>query len=501
MKVVEVDTLFSRFRTIVERFPEHSAIVEDSRRISYRALLDSVQAVAAMLLSTGVRRGDAIAVVLPNGRHFVTTFLAIAQVGGIALPLNPSLRELELTHVMRDAKVSLAVTSRELRPKCAAALSSATGQRTEAVVALEESPPPQEVCETQRKGEMSSGEEAQPFEPALYLYSSGSTGLPKRVARTHFNLLYEVDRLIEALNLNPSDRVLGVAPFSHTNGLIRSMIASVLSGATLVPVAQFERRTVGRLVERDAATVFIGVPFMFAMLAETRWPQPVNLSSLRLCISSSAPLPPVVSRRFHKQYGIYVRQLYGTTETGTISANLSAEPENFLDSVGRPLEGLEVEVFSEDRRGVEIGEVGEIGIKSPAAAKQYSGSEGESNRAFWNGYFFPADIGRKNKDGQIYLVGRKSLFINRGGYKVSPYEVEALLQEHPKVLEAGVVGVDTAYGDQKIKAVIVLAEPCEESDIIEYCKTRIAEFKIPSIVEFRARLPKGPTGKILRKEL
>src|SRR5262249_54933548 len=148
-----------------------------------------------------------------------------------------------------------------------------------------------------------------------------------RIQRSQAQVIWEVERLATAVGLSPQDRVLGAAPFSHTNGLLRSMVAAILSGAVLVPVPQFERRAVGRVIQDNAITVFIGVPFMFAMLAETRWPAPVDFSSLRLCLSSSAPLKLDTSQRFRERYGVAVRQLYGTTETGTIALDVGDGPE------------------------------------------------------------------------------------------------------------------------------------------------------------------------------
>jgi long-chain acyl-CoA synthetase len=162
---------------------------------------------------------------------------------------------------------------------------------------------------------------------------------------------------------------------------------------------------------------------------------------------------------------------------------------------------LFVDIFSEDRRLVRAGQEGEIGIKSPAATRDYPGLAEQTREAFWNGYFFPGDIGRKDAEGHIYLVGRKSLFINRVGYKVNPSEIEAVVEQHSKVKEAAVIGVETQYGDQKIKAVVVPAEPVDERDIIEFCRYHVADFKVPSVVEFRTELPKSSTGKILRKAI
>jgi long-chain acyl-CoA synthetase len=169
--------------------------------------------------------------------------------------------------------------------------------------------------------------------------------------------------------------------------------------------------------------------------------------------------------------------------------------------MGSPLEGVEVEIFTEARERVAIGEAGEIGIRSPSAATGYAGLPEQTRESFWNGYFFPGDIGRKDAEGRVYLIGRKSLFINRGGFKVNPYEVEAVIRRHPGVREVAVVGVETPYGDQKVKAVIVLTAPCAETEIIDFCRESLADYKVPSIVEFRTELPVSSTGKLLRKTL
>ena len=169
--------------------------------------------------------------------------------------------------------------------------------------------------------------------------------------------------------------------------------------------------------------------------------------------------------------------------------------------MGRPLPGVRVEVFSERGEPLPPGQVGEIGISSPAAAREYRGRPEESSRTFTKGCFFPGDLGRWDREGRLYLVGRTSLFINRGGYKVNPQEVERVLEQHPAIREAAVLGVDAPYGDQQVKAVVVLRAPCPEQDIVAFCQARLADFKVPSVVEFRTELPRSPTGKLLRPAL
>jgi long-chain acyl-CoA synthetase len=212
-------------------------------------------------------------------------------------------------------------------------------------------------------------------------------------------------------------------------------------------------------------------------------------------------MPEEINRQFHGKFGLYVRQLYGSTETGTISVNLEPEVSQTLKSVGTPICGVEVKVFGEDGSPVEGPELGEIGVKSPAAITAYETTTENSQETFKDGYFLTGDLGSRDSDGLMFLAGRKKLFINKGGYKINPQEIEDLLASHPKVEEVVVVGVPTAFEDEKVKAVVVPVGSCQEDEILEYCRGKIADFKIPSLVEFRESLPRSPTGKIRKKLL
>jgi long-chain acyl-CoA synthetase len=279
---------------------------------------------------------------------------------------------------------------------------------------------------------------------------------------------------------------------------MRSMMASMRAGAALYPLPRFERQKVVETIERERITVFIGVPFMFSMLAKSVFRKPPDLSSLRLCCSASAPMPVNLNSLFYEKFGRYVRQLYGSTETGTISVNLSSAPQAVLDSVGTPIQGVEVEVFGDDGSLEQEGEIGELGVKSPAAITGYVARDDLNLEVFRDGYFLTGDLGKKDGNGVVYLLGRKKFFINKGGYKINPHDIEEVLENHPSVEEAVVIGLPTDYGDEKIKAVLVLKAPCTHEEIVEHCRGKIADFKVPSLVEFTAGLPKTSTGKIRR---
>jgi long-chain acyl-CoA synthetase len=484
-------TLMEMLASVAEQNANRTAIVDGGRAISYAALHQNIASLAAELHRVGIRQGDRVALLLSNGFAFVKSYFSIVALGATAVPLNDHYQETELLSFLEISGVSLLLTSQDLAPLCQQVLL----QRREicGLFLVRTEDPSGADAKFLGNGRLAIGAET----PVMYQFSSGSTGKPKRIARTHANLLFELDSLIQTLGVTHEDRFLGVAPFSHVNGLMRSMLTSLRAGGTLYPLAKFEREAVAEMIEKHRISVFIGVPFMFGVMAKTNYGRRPDFSSLRLCISASAPMPPKLNHQFHEKFGIYVRQLYGSTETGTISVDLSSDIERSLESVGTPIAGVDVEVYSENGEPTQTNGIGEIAVKSPAAIKSY-GSDDFDDDAFRNDYFFTGDLGRRDQDGLLYLVGRKKLFINKGGYKVNPREIEELLESHPKVEEAVVVGVPTSFGDEKVKAVIVTQRACTEQEIIDHCRGKIASFKIPSLIEFTQSLPKSATGKIRR---
>jgi long-chain acyl-CoA synthetase len=212
-------------------------------------------------------------------------------------------------------------------------------------------------------------------------------------------------------------------------------------------------------------------------------------------------MPTAMNRLFHEQFGHYVRQLYGSTETGTISVNLEDNIADSIDTVGKPIYGVAVEVFLEDGNPAPPGEMGEFAVESPGAIRAYVNAEEANRESFRGGYFFTGDLGRRDASGLLTIAGRKKFFINKAGYKIDPKEIQDLLESHPKVEEAVVLGVPTSYGDEKVTAVVVGNGACTAEELVEFCRGKIAPFKIPSVIEFRASIPKSPTGKIRRAML
>jgi long-chain acyl-CoA synthetase len=488
-----VKTIPKMFHLIAEQNAERTAVVDGQMCVTYSQLERRVNALAAYLQELGVRVGDRVGLMLPNSLDFLVSYRAIAAMGAIVVPLNEHYQLNELLYFLDVCRISVLITCEQFARLCQQVLSQYGGP-CELILA--------EQHATDRAHDPilfdPNAVQIDPDAPLMFQFSSGSTGRPKQIGRTHRNLLFELDSLVETLGISNQDRFIGVAPFSHVNGLVRSMMASQRAGAALYPVAKFERRAVAKLIEDAQISVFIAVPFMFIMLAQgTFRPQP-DFSSLRLAVSSSARMPAKHNEQFKQRFGMYVRQLYGSTETGTISANLSPDITDTLDSVGTPIRGVEVEILTEDGGIAKVDEMGEFAVRSAAVVQGYTGRDDLNKQAFRDGYFLTGDLGTRDANGLLYLIGRKKFFINKAGFKIDPREVEELLESHPKVSEVVVVGVPTTFGDEKVKAVVVANERVTPEEIVAHCQGKIADFKIPSVVEFRDSLPKSPTGKIRR---
>jgi long-chain acyl-CoA synthetase len=278
-------------------------------------------------------------------------------------------------------------------------------------------------------------------------------------------------------------------------------MSAMHAGATLYPVDEFRRREVLELISRERISFLGGVPHIYALLAQTPGRGAADLSSLRVAFSSSAPLLAADARRFAERYGVPVRQLYGSTETGTISFNGAPRPQARPESVGTPLEGVWVSVVDERGAPVSPGAEGELVVRSRHAASGYLENEQATRASFHDGAYFTGDLGTMDEQGHIRITGRRTLMINRGGFKVNPYEVEAAIREHPKVDDVVVTAAPAAQGDELVCAIVVSSQGCTAQEILAHCRRLIADYKIPARVEFRDGLPKSAAGKVLRAQL
>jgi long-chain acyl-CoA synthetase len=480
------------FLSTVNRYEDKTAVLEGERKITYRTLDSMVRSLSSFLISEGIAHGDRVAILLPNSIEFITSFFSVSSLGAVSLPLNTAYKQEEIRFYVSDSRVKLLITEERLK----SIAENITSDLDVSLVIVKGGKTDWSFVDDDTTDRFVASVKSN--DEALYLYSTGSTGRPKRVARTHFNLIALADNHTETVGWTEKDRILFTVPLAHTYGF-GNFISAVKVGASMYVLEEFNRNKVADLIEREYITVFPAVPFILNVMAETFSPKPRDFSSLKLVISAGAPLSRQTFFRFHERFGVYPRQLYGSTETGVISINLSEDIENNFDSVGPPVKNVEVRIFREDGSEADINEVGEIAVKSPSMTTGYCDLPEQTKRAFKNGYYFTEDLGKIDDKGYIYIVGRKKFFINVAGNKVDPLEIENLLMTHPKIKEAVVLGSMDSYGNESIKAVIVPKEDIDIKEIYNYCKDRIADFKVPRIIEIRKEIPKSPTGKVLKE--
>jgi long-chain acyl-CoA synthetase len=486
-----------------EARPDHTAVVYRDERLSFAELVERIERLADGLAAQGIGAGDSVGLVLRDDPWFIASFHAIAGIGARVVPANPAFKQAELDRwfrgtgckaVISDERTA-GVVGRIVATFDPPALVIGSGEGHGQTVTL---------AGLYERGTAKRLAPRAPEEPLVCQFSSGSTGLPKRLNRTHGQCAAEAESY-GALGLGPDDRIFATVPLFHTWGMGACLFGNAISGSTLIVLDDphpflLRRHRALELLESEGVTCFPGVPFNFRLLAEA--PGDADLSSLRLCFSAGMALPRETFEAFGERFGILVRQLYGSTETGMIAANLDPDPVTTFESVGTAVKGIEIAIVDDDGEELPAGEVGEVIVAGAAVTEGYVGHDDLNAVAFRGGRYFTGDLGRLDDDGALTLVGRKKLLIDTGGYKVDPLEVEAVLDAHPAVAESIVVGVDTkAIGEHQLKAVVVRSADCEERQLLGHCREQLANFKVPQLVEFRDEIPKSPLGKVLRKYL
>ncbi len=483
--------LYEMLVSATSESPNRPAVEAHGKAVSYEKLLNAVDSFSVQLETLGIRSGDPVIVLLPNGVDFAIAVFAVAKLNSIVVPLNLAFQITELQFYLQDSKARAVVTTAELAGQHRALIEDVNpGCHVVTSVPHPEHPGPK------------AGATRAPFEgDVLYQYSSGSTGTPKRVVRNQADLVLEADNYTHTVKLTMQDRILAVVPMFHAHGFCNCLLATIRVAATMYTLESFNRRQViDALVDKEIS-VFPGVPFIFSILADSPSISAIGLPALRLAFSAGAPLTHKTYESFLHKFGIPVRQLYGSTETGSITINTGGTAGDMWSSVGQAIHNVEVKIVDDDERPAAVDQVGEIVIRSQTMTGGYSNLEEITRQTFRDGHFWSGDLGRLDKDGNLFIVGRKTLFINVGGNKVDPAQIEQLINEHPAVVESVVLGVVGGHSQEIIKAVVVLKQTCDAEQIRDWCRGKLADFKVPRIVEFRHEIPRSPLGKILRKYL
>ncbi len=520
--------LYKLLEETASKYPDKVALIFFGKKITYRQVDEMSDRVASFLYKLGVRKGSRVIVDLPNTPHYVAAYYGILKTGATVVQCNPLYTEREITYILENSEAEYGFFVEMVYPRVKNLIRE--GKIKKAVICKIEDylpfplnflyPLKKEKVKVEKSDKVvywkdvlkspptKDRPEIDPKEDvATFLYTGGTTGVPKAVMSTHYNLVANVYQTLEwVTDRSPDDVFAGVLPYFHSFGMTTSMNAPIALGGTIILLP--DPRDIKRLLEsiqKYGITIFCGVPTMYAAIINYPEVKKYNLRSVKACISGAAPLPIEVKRRFEEITGGKLVEGYGLSETSPVALGNPVYGLNKEGSIGIPFPDTYAVIIDDEGKILPVGEVGEIVIKGSQVMKGYYKMEEETKKVLVNGWLLTGDVAKMDEDGYFYIVDRKKDMIIAGGYNIYPREVEEVLYEHPAVTEAAVVGVPDPYRGETVKAFIVLKPEYKgkvsEEEIIQFCRERLAAYKVPRIVEFRDELPKSAVGKILRRVL
>jgi long-chain acyl-CoA synthetase len=503
----------------VEQSPDKQFLfVEaDGRIFTYSEFDAEVNRAAEMLGWLGVKKGERVSLLLRNRAEYLIFYFACFKVGAWAGPINALLKPQEIQFILADSEAGTVVTESDLFATLDEARAPVTSLRSVIVVKdgghwavsaiqpLEKKMRPLASDEMPTEVNRQRGDGPTASDEAVIIYTSGTTGKPKGVLLTHENLLANARQIAEWLGLTEEDRSLMIMPLFHVNALMTTGLAALWAGASVVLAERFSASRHWEMIARFGATYFGSVATMLSLLNHTYSdgiPRGLDTSRLRFALCGSAPVPVEVIKTFESLFHCPVIEGYGLSESTCRSTFNPTDERRRVGSIGLPI-GNEARIFDDSDQELGPREIGEIVLRGPNIMKGYYRNEAATREAFRSGWFHTGDLGYADEDGFFYIVDRKSDMIIRGGENIYPREIDEALYQHPKVKDAVTIGIpDPLYGEE-VKSYVVLREGCEatEAEIIEFCRARLADFKCPKSIEFLDDIPKGPTGKFLKREL
>lgn len=516
-----------------EANPEKKALHFMGKEMTYQELYTQAKKMAHYLQDLGVKKGDRVAIMLPNCPQAVISYYAILLSGGIVVQTNPLYKERELEYQMKDSGATVLICLDILVPRVTNVRDNTdlehvivTGikdylpfpknliypfiqkKQYNMVVKVEQS---EETHVWQQMLENTSPDfqkiEVNPMEDlALLQYTGGTTGFPKGVMLTHYNLVANV-QMSKAWMYKMNDgeqTVLGVLPFFHVYGMTTVMNIAIMQGSKMVLMPNFDPGKTLQAIDKHKPTLFPGAPTMYIALLNHPDLKKYDLSSIEACMSGSAPLPKEVQEQFESITGGKLVEGYGLTETSPVTHANFIWGDRVNGSVGVPWPDTDCKIVDmEIGEEADTGEVGEIAVKGPQVMRGYWNNQEETEQVLKDGWFHTGDIGYVDEKGYFYIVDRKKDMIIASGFNIYPREVEEVIYEHESVQEAVVAGVPDPYRGETVKAYVVLKEGHQvtEEELNEFCREHLAVFKVPKLYEFRSELPKTTIGKILRRQL
>jgi len=480
--------------------PDARVLRVDDFELSYAELDRRARGVAAALQARGIEPGDCVSLLIPNVPEFTIAYFGILYAGATVVPINVLAAAPEVTYFLNDSNSKLLIAHPLFE---APARAGAAEAGVPLVIAGGDGP--DTLAEMMNTDPIGALHPTAAESTAVILYTSGTTGKPKGAELTHSNLFVNAAFVVPKLIPSSADEHVALAtlPLFHSFGQTCIQNATIALGGSFSLLPRFEAAGAFEIIERDRVTVFAGVPTMYFALLHHEGERTPDVSSLRYCMTGGAPMPVEVMNSFESKFGVKIQEGFGLSETSPIASFGTLDRPRKAGSIGYPVWGVEMCIVDEHDNLLPSGERGEICIRGHNIMKGYLGRPDATAEALKNGWFHSGDIGFVDEDGCYWIVDRKKDMILRGGFNVYPREVEEVLYTHPSVVEAAVIGVPHESHGEEVKAVVALSSSAAvtERELIEFCKERLAAYKYPRQVEFMESLPKGPTGKLLKREL
>lgn len=527
--------LFYFLEESARKYPDSPCTIFKGAKITYREMNELTDRLAAGLADLGLKKGERVGIFMPNTPQFVIAYFAVLKAGGVVVATNPLYSAREIEHQVNDAGIEIMLVMsnfynliKQVQPK--------TKIRTVVVTNIKETLPPVLAflfaLTKEKKGgfriQLAAGDhwmkdlierhkpedrpkvEVGPDDVALFQYSGGTTGVSKGAIALHRNLVAN-SLQIRAWMTNCEEGkevVLMAIPLFHVYGMVAGMCFAMRAGASMVMIPNpRDLKDVLESIQKYRATVYPGVPTMYNAINvhPDVLAKKYDLSTIKACISGSAPLMHETKVKFEELTGGKLVEGYGLSEAPTATHCNPLFGKNPPGSIGLPLPDVDCRIVSLEDEVTDLppNEIGELVLKGPQVMKGYHNMPTETANALRDGWLYTGDIAKMDEEGFFYIVDRKKELIKPGGYQVWPREVEEVIASHPKVMEVGVAGIPDAYRGETVKAWVVLkpGETATEEEIKDWCRERLAKFKVPTHVEFRTELPKTTVGKILRREL
>lgn len=500
------------------RFGPYTAVIyedqEDVREFTNMDIAREAAQLAVGLQKLGIQKGDRVIVMMVNCPEVIISYQAIARAGAVIIPVMPLLKAPEVQYIAENSAAKAVITSPILLPLLRGALANIptmqhiicngdvpegdTAQAGPSIHAY------RDVVNSGIEGAedfLKPVQDVSPDDTAVILYTSGTTGRPKGVVLTHRNLISNAmgGRGPERESRDEETN-LAILPLAHAYGIVAANVF-FLRGLTIIAHPRFDTSAVLSAIERYRIASFAGVPAMFVALLYTPDADKYDTSSLQTCVSGSAPLPVAILESFEQKFGCRILEGYGLSEASAVLTGHSLDMPRKAGSVGKPIADVEVVVVDENDQPVPVGEVGEVIARGPNIMRGYYNMPEETRATLRDGWLHTGDMGRFDEDGYLYIVERKKDLIIRGGFNIYPRDVEEVLNSHPAVLEASVVGVPSERMGEEVKAFVVTRSPVDAETLMAYCRQSLANYKTPSQIEFINALPRNAVGKIDKKEL